>query len=128
MTCCSLRPHGCIATLYVRFRTTYARECSPWPRACFGIWLKRRREHPGVQHQVLSIAQGADLTVDAKLDLDFRTLYPTERPDPEREIEMLTGAGLPDSFVDRWTRRSPDEVAASLARIESEAILAYWPQ
>ncbi len=79
--------------------------------------------HPGVQHQVLSIAQGADLTVDAKLDLDFRTLYPTERPDPEREIEMLTGAGLPDSFVDRWTRRSPDEVAASLARIESEATL-----
>ncbi len=82
------------------------------------------REHPGVQHQVLSIAQGADLTVDARLDLDFRTLYPTERPDPEREIEMLTGAGLPDSFVERWTRRSPDELAASLARIESEAILA----
>ena len=82
------------------------------------------REHPGVQHQVLSIARGADLTVDATLDLDFRTLYPTERPDPEREIEMLTGAGLPDSFVDRWTRRSPDEMAASLARIESEASLA----
>ena len=82
------------------------------------------RKHPGVQHQVLSIAQGADLTVDARLDLDFRTLYPTERPNPAREVEMLTGAGLPDSFVDRWARRSPDEMAASLARIESEANLA----
>ena len=79
--------------------------------------------HPGVQHQVLSIAQGADLTVEAKLDLDFRTLYPTERPDPEREIAMLAGTGLPDSFVARWTRRPPDEMAASLARIESEAAL-----
>ena len=37
---------------------------------------------------------------------------------------MLTGAGLSDSFVDRWTRRSPDEMAASLRRIESEAVLA----
>ena len=79
--------------------------------------------HPGVQHQVLSIGQGADLTVDVTLDLDFKSLYPAEWPDPEREIEMMTGIGLPDDLVERWTRRSPEEMARVLAHIESEAAL-----
>ena len=81
------------------------------------------RGHPGVQHRVLSIGQNADLTVDVTLDLDFKSLYPAERPDPKREIEMMTGTGLPDDLVERWARRSPEDMAGALARIESEAAL-----
>ena len=81
------------------------------------------RGHPGVLHQVLSIGQNAELIAGMTLDLDFKTLYPTEQPDPAKELEMMTGAGLPEDFLDRWARRSTEEIAASLARIESEAAL-----
>ena len=72
---------------------------------------------------LLSIGQNAELIAGMTLDLDFKTLYPTEQPDPAKELEMMTGAGLPEDFLDRWARRSTEEIAASLARIESEAAL-----
>ena len=79
------------------------------------------RDHPGLQHELKAAGQRLDLNVDVTLDPDFEMVYP--EIDPDEEIEMMQ-SGPPDNTVENWIHRSPEDLARSLARIETEAELA----
>ena len=79
------------------------------------------RDHPGLQHALKAAGQRAGLNADVALDPDFEMLYPGI--DPDQEVEVMR-AGPPDSMVEAWAHRSPEGLARSLARIETEAELA----
>ena len=79
------------------------------------------RRHPGLQHALKAAGEGSGLHVDVILDPDFEVLH--QRLGPDEERNMLK-SGPPDGIVEDWKRRSPEETARALARIESEANLA----
>ena len=79
------------------------------------------RRHPGLQHALKTNGKGSGLKVDVTLDPDFEMLH--QRLGPDEEMNMME-SGPPDGIVEDWERRSPEETARALARIESEANLA----
>lgn len=88
------------------------------------------RRHPGLQHVLKAAGEGAGLNVDRdpdfealrqRLDPDFEALH--RRLEPDEEVKMMD-SGPPDGIVEDWERRSPEETARALARIESEGNLA----
>lgn len=79
------------------------------------------RRHPGLQHALKAAGEGSGLHVDVSLDPDFEVLH--QRLGPDEEMNMME-SGPPDGIVEDWERRSPEETARALARIESEANLA----
>lgn len=79
------------------------------------------RCHPGLQHALKVTGERFGLNVDVTLDPDFEVLH--QRLEPGEEMKMMA-SGPPDDIVEDWERRSPEETARVLARIESEANLA----
>ena len=67
---------------------------------------------PGVQHEIQEIGAGFGVEVETTPDRDFEDLYASARVvDHDKDAEL----------VHRWRHRSLKKIAASLARIESEA-------
>lgn len=79
------------------------------------------RRHPGLQHALKVTGERSGLNVYVTLDPDFEVLH--QRLGPDEEMNMME-SGPPDGIVEDWERRSPEETARVLARIESEANLA----
>ena len=69
-------------------------------------------DKPGVQTQLREIGMQFGVSIETTPDRDFEDLYP---PDFEFAREP------DDRMVDRWRCRSIDHIAASLARVQTEA-------
>ena len=67
---------------------------------------------PGVQHEIRKVAARFGVSVETTTDTDFEDLYLSARvADDQRDGEL----------VQKWRHRGVETIAASLARIESEA-------
>ena len=71
-------------------------------------------DRPGVQIELREIGRQFRVRIEATRDQDFEDLYPP-RFKSERAME------LDDRLIDRWRRRRVDDIALSLARVQTEA-------
>ena len=77
------------------------------------------REHPGVQHRLQKEISGLTRDVDLALDPEFESAYPEWKSYTTEEHRRLAS-----DLAERLEGRSIDDLAESLAFIESEASYA----
>lgn len=89
------------------------------------------RKYPGVQHRIAVLAKGAEFRVDVSLDSEFECLYPPDPYDAEDlDREHIRLADNARTLAGRWSSRDALDIAALLARLETEARRASvnWPR
>ena len=77
------------------------------------------RHHPGIQHRLRGLAKRIGCHVDLTLDPDFEEIYSVSPTDSIEHWEARA-----DELAERWSDCSIEEIAESLARVESQARLA----